>query len=362
MTGNDTRSRDDSGLGIDAAFDALLLLSFGGPEAPAEVMPFLRRVTAGRGVPDERLAEVAEHYDHFGGRSPINAQNALLQAALERAFADRGLTLPVYRANRNSAPFCAEAFTRIAQDGHRRVAVFVTSAYPSYSGCRQYREDLAAGLTEAGLDGRLELTRLPHYFDRPGFVAPFADGLRRALSDLPEGSRVVCVTHSIPVAMDDVSGTGPAVGGRYLDGHGYTRDHRITAGLVADAAGIDPDGVDLVYCSRSGPPTVPWLDPDVNDHLGELGGRGIPGVAVVPIGFVSDHLEVRYDLDTEAAETAAGLGLPFARVPTPGDDPRLVATVVDLLTDAAAAPGATRCPAGCCANLRGPRPAACGDD
>jgi ferrochelatase len=297
---------------------AMLLLSFGGPDGPDDVLPFLRRVTAGRGVPDDRLTEVAEHYHQFGGKSPINDQNRALLAALRAELAGRSgaaAGLPVYWGNRNWHPLLVDTLRAIAADGHREVAVFVTSAYSSYSGCRQYRENLADAVAEAGLDGVLRLYRLPHYHARPGFVAPFADGLRAA--------------------------------------------------LVAAAAGVHQPatgepGWSLVYCSRSGPPSVPWLEPDINPHLRRLAGTGVPGVAVVPIGFVSDHMEVRYDLDTEAAATAADCGLAYARVATPGTDPRFVATVADMLVDTLAAPAAYDCPAGCCANLRGPRPTLCG--
>lgn len=340
-------------VGPAAAVDAFLLLSFGGPEKPADVMPFLRRVTGGRGIPDGRLAAVAEHYDHFGGRSPINDQNRALLAALTGEFAARGIELPLYWGNRNWDPLLADELRRIAADGHRRVAVFITSAYSSYSGCRQYREDLAAAADEAGVGDRLEFLRLPHYWSNPGFVEPFADGLRDALVTLPRGSATVFVTHSIPTAMNDSS--GPA-------GHAYTSQHEQTARLVRAGAGLPDDDPDLVFCSRSGPPTVPWLEPDVNARLADLAAAGAPGAAVVPIGFVSDHMEVRFDLDTEAAETAAGLDLPFVRVSTPGTDPRFVTSIVDAVEQVTATGTSTRCAPGCCANPRGPRPALCGSD
>jgi protoporphyrin/coproporphyrin ferrochelatase len=337
-----------------APVDALLVVSFGGPEAPDEVMPFLRRVTAGRNVPDDRLESVAEHYHLFGGRSPINALNRTLVAAVRDRLGELGRDLPVYLANRNSEPWLPDVFARIAADGHRRVGVFLTSAYSSWSSCRQYRENLADAAAASGV--QLELALLPHFSDEPGFVLPFADGLRQALASLPEGSRPVFVTHSIPTWMNETSGT---TAGTYL------AQHQQTARLVAAAAGVPGTAADdgaVVFCSRSGPPSVPWLEPDVNDRLRELAAAGVPGVAVVPIGFVSDHMEVVYDLDTEAAATAADLDLAFRRVPTPGTDPRFVDLVLDLLdrVETGRVPG--RCPAGCCRNPRAERPALCGAD
>jgi protoporphyrin/coproporphyrin ferrochelatase len=335
------------------AADALLVVSFGGPEAPDEVMPFLRRVTAGRNVPDDRLEIVAEHYHVFGGKSPINGLNRTLVAALCERLQERGRDLPVYLANRNSEPWLPDVFSRIAADGHHRVAVFLTSAYSSWSGCRQYRENLAEAATASGV--QLDLALLPHFSDEPGFVLPFADGLRHALGELPDGSRAVFVTHSIPAWMDGTSGTNPGT---------YAAQHRETARLVSAAAGVaSPCPEDaVVFCSRSGPPSVPWLEPDINEHLRDLAVAGVPGAALVPIGFVSDHMEVVYDLDTEAAATAAGLGLAFRRVATPGTDPRFVALVIDLLdrVEKGQVPG--HCPAGCCRNPRAERPALCGAD
>lgn len=354
-------------------FDALLLVSFGGPEKPADVLPFLENVTRGRGIPRERLAEVGAHYDLFGGRSPINDQCRALRQALVDEFSASGLDLPVFWGNRNWDPYLVDAVRELRDAGARRVVCLLTSAYASYSGCRQYREDLAAAVAEVG-EGAPVLTRLPHYFNRSGFVAPFVDGTQEALARLPVGARVVFVTHSIPEAMNDASGPD---GGRYVAEH---RDvSAVVAATVAERIGTRLDW-DLAYCSRSGPPAMPWLEPDINDHLATLADKGVPGVAVVPIGFVSDHMEVMYDLDTEARATAERLGLAFARVPTPGVDRRFVAMVRELVLEriamargeiaeppAAAVEGLLGpawgdCPAGCCANLRGPRPAACGAD
>ena len=356
-----------------APYDAVLLLSFGGPEAPDEVMPFLERVTRGRGVPAERLVEVAEHYLHFGGRSPINDQNREFIAAMRTDFAARGIDLPIYWGNRNSEPYLADTVAAMRDDGVERAAVFVTSAYSSYSGCRQYRENLADAV--ADVPGAPTLEKLRHYFDHPGFVEANADALLAAWQQVPEaqrpGARVAFVTHSIPLAMEDSSGP---------DGGAYTAQHRAAAAAIVGRLaerGVDVGAWDLVFCSRSGPPQVPWLEPDVNDYLTDQHDAGTPAVVLAPIGFVSDHMEVVFDLDTEAAETAADLGLTMVRAGTAGTHPAFVATVADLLLERASVergeapakqaasplgPSHDVCPAGCCPNLRGPRPALCGRD
>jgi ferrochelatase len=362
--------------GALAPYDAVLLLSFGGPEQPDDVLPFLENVTRGRGVPRERLTEVAEHYLHFGGRSPINDQNRALLGALRAELAARGAGTPVVWGNRNWDPYVADALRKAHDRGARRVLVLVTSAYPSYSGCRQYREDLAAALAELAAEGRsLTVDKVRHYGDHPGFVAPNADAVDAALTELEgvtgEYCHVVFVTHSIPVAMDETAGPS---------GGGYTAMHRDVCGVVAtrlsERRGRDVTW-DLAYCSRSGPPQQPWLEPDVNDHLEDLAARGVPGVVVSPVGFVSDHLEVAFDLDTEALGTAAKLELPYRRAATAGTDPRFVAGLADLLLERAATargesparPAAGRlgpwhdlCPVGCCPNLRAEKPAAAGQD
>jgi ferrochelatase len=357
-------------------YDAVLLLSFGGPEGPDDVLPFLENVTRGRGVPRERLTEVAQHYRKFGGRSPINDQNRALLAALRAELTGRGVTTPVVWGNRNWSPYVADALREAHDGGARRVLAVVTSAYPSYSGCRQYREDLAAALGELAAEGRrLDVDKVRHYGDHPGFVAPNADAVDAALTDLErvtgEFGHVVFVTHSIPVAMDETAGPS---------GHGYTAMHRdvceVVAARLSERRGRTV-GWDLVYCSRSGPPQQRWLEPDVNHHLEDLSARGVPGVVVAPVGFVSDHMEVVFDLDTEALATAEKLELPFRRAATPGTDPRFVAGLADLLLERAATergespdrPATGRlgpwhdvCPAGCCPNLRAEKPAVAGAD
>jgi protoporphyrin/coproporphyrin ferrochelatase len=350
-------------------YDALLLVSFGGPEGPDDVVPFLENVARGRNVPRERLVEVGKHYQDLGGRSPINDQCRALMAAVRADLAEHGIDLPVYWGNRNWDPFLRDTVAQMSADGVGRAACFVTSAYASYSGCRQYREDLYDAV--AGVPGAPRLDRLRHYFNHPGFVEPFVDAVLQARTKVPDGSRLVFVTHSVPESMDE--GSGP-------HGHAYAQQHRLLAGQVAGRVGEqmgEPVLWDLVFCSRSGPPHVPWLEPDVNDHLEMLAEHHEPGVVVVPIGFVSDHMEVVYDLDTEAAATAQRLGIPYARAATPGVDSRFVAMVRDLVTERAAVErgeqplratvGGTPaawdvCPAGCCPNPTARRPALCGEE
>jgi len=273
-------------------YDAVLLLSFGGPEGPDDVMPFLENVTRGRGIPRERLEAVAGHYLRFGGRSPINDQNRALLAALRAELDARGIDVPLGWGNRNWSPYLVDALRELHEAGCRRVVVVVTSAYSSYSGCRQYREDLAAAVTALAAEGReLAVDKVRHYFNHPGFVAPVVDAVRSGLDGLPaevrQGARVVFVTHSVPTAMNEVSGEGSAFGGG-----AYVSQHLDVASTVMAQVGGDAPAWDLVYCSRSGPPAQPWLEPDVNDHLRALAEDGVRAVVVVPVGFVSDHMEV----------------------------------------------------------------------
>lgn len=303
-------------------FDALLLVSFGGPEHPDDVVPFLENVTAGRGIPRERLEEVGQHYFLFGGKSPINELNLALLDGMRKDFAEHDIDLPIYWGNRNWDPYLRDAARQMAADGVKKAVCFVTSAYSSYSGCRQYREDLYDA--SSGLE--IELSRVRHYFNHPGFVGPFVEATRTALQAAPAGTHVIFVTHSIPTTMNDASG-GP---GRQA----YVRQHESVAALVADGAGAE--SYSLAYCSRSGSPHVPWLEPDVNDHMTELKESGVESVVVVPIGFISDHMEVIYDLDTEGKATAAELGLRYERVDTPGTHPDFVSMVRELVVERAA--------------------------
>lgn len=303
-------------------YDALLLVSFGGPEKPDDVVPFLENVTAGKAIPRERLVEVGEHYFIFGGKSPINDQCRELLGALHKDFADNGLDVPIYWGNRNWDPYLKDAIAAMDTDGVKRALCFVTSAYSSYSGCRQYRENLFA----ARGDTDIVLNRTRAYHNAPGFVGPFVEATAEALDGMPADTHVVFVTHSIPVAMNESSG-GP---GRAL----YERQHLDTAAVVAERAGAA--AWSLAYCSRSGSPRMPWLEPDINDHLRELHEAGTTSVAVVPIGFISDHMEVIFDLDTEAKATAEGLGMEFVRVATPGAHPDFVAMIRELFLERAA--------------------------
>lgn len=311
-------------------YDAVLLMSFGGPESADEVMPFLRRVTAGRGIPDERLAEVAEHYYAHGGRSPINDQCRALVAALTAELAARGIDLPVLWGNRNSEPYLSDVLQDARRDGRHRLVAVTTSAYPSYSSCRQYREDLGRHLPDG-----LSVDRIAHYALTPGFQQVMVDAVSEALDTLGGPARVLFVTHSIPITMSQTAGppTRPEEGS-------YVAWHRAVADRVM--AEVDPGGTiehELVYCSRSGPPSQPWLEPDVNDRLTELATQGHrEDVVLAPIGFVSDHMEVLNDLDAEAVDTATGLGLSVARAATAGTAPAFVEQlVVQLLERAEAA-------------------------
>lgn len=330
----------------EAPVDAVLLVSFGGPEGPDDVLPFLENVTRGRGVPRERLEEVAEQYRRFGGVSPINDQNRAFRAALEAELAEHGPPLPVYWGNRNWHPFLTDTVRRMADDGVRHAVALVTSAYSSYSGCRQYREDIERARAEVG-DRAPRVDKLRAFWNHPGFINPFRTRLTEALGELdPERrrrARLVFTAHSLPTSMAATSD--------------YETQLRDACALVAAAA---PElEWDLVWQSRSGPPQVPWLEPDVNDHLRALHELGVDTVVVVPVGFVSDHQEVVFDLDTQAAETAAELGMAYVRVGTPGVDPETVAMARELVAERAGVtptrrtlgplgPRADVCPADCC--------------
>ncbi len=342
-------------MGTMGPMDAVLLVSFGGPEAMDEVMPFLRKVTAGRDVPEQRLLSVAEHYFSRGGVSPINAQTRALQDALATAL--RADELQVYWGNRNSQPWLADAYAKMAGSGVERAIAVFTSAYSSYSGCRQYRENLA----EANGSG-IETVKVPAYYNNPGFVQANLEHLLAVLEAADPASAVVFTTHSIPIGMAAASGP---------HGNGYVDQHRSLAGhLMAEVQARTGRAYewDLVFQSRSGPAHVPWLEPDINDHLESLAGRAVTSAVVAPIGFVSDHMEVVQDLDTEAADTASTLGMDFHRVPTVGVHPAFVAGLAQWVRDVRAGrvPEVafdltlpSPCAFQCCPNPRVSRPALC---
>lgn len=374
-------------------YQAIVLVSFGGPEAVDEVVPFLERVTKGRNIPRERLVEVGEHYFARGGVSPINRLCRDLLAALRSELGRRGVDLPVYWGNRNSEPFLSDTLEQVAADGHQRVVAVTTSAYPSYSSCRQYREDLAAALPGGPVE--LQIDRVRQYATHPGFVTANTDRVLAALAGLGDGAaasptdpstRLVFVTHSIPTSMAITSGpdhdaetgnsgdTGSS-NDTGAEGGAYARWHRevaeaITTG-VSERVGV-PLEWDLTYCSRSGSPHTPWLEPDVNEHLEVLAEQGITRVVLAPIGFTSDHMEVVHDLDTEAIQTAGRVGLHAVRAGTAGVHPEFVSALIDLIVERAAVArgqnpepavvagteaGQWTCPANCCPNSRNPHAA-----
>ncbi|MSO58563.1 MAG: ferrochelatase [Thermoleophilia bacterium] len=318
-------------------FDAILVVSFGGPEGMDDVLPFLENVVRGRGVPRERIAEVARHYERFGGVSPLNAQNRALIEALRPALARDGIDLPIVLGNRNWHPFLEDALRELAARGSRRVLAFCTSGFSCYSGCRQYREDIWRAQQAVGPTApEVEKTRL--FGSHPGFVAAQAERVRDALADVPEKRRAGAVAllsaHSIPAAMARASR--------------YETELAESARLVAHAAGVGRH--EVVYQSRSGPPDVPWLEPDVSERIRGLAAEGVQDVVVVPLGFASDHLEVLWDLDEEACSAAAEVGIGFVRAASVGAHPRFVAAASDLIRERIEGEDQSvgRCPAGCC--------------
>ncbi|MGY3567600.1 ferrochelatase [Sinomonas sp. RB5] len=375
----------EAGRAAPAEYDAILLASFGGPEGQDDVIPFLRNVTRGRGIPDERLEEVSHHYRAFGGISPINAQNRELKAALEAELAAQGIDVPVYWGNRNWDPYIPQTLQEIYEAGHRKVLMLTTSVYSCYSSCRQYREDIGVALTETGLAGRLRVDKIRQYFDHPGFVAPFVEGtaaglkqVREAL-DAADGSRdgeirVLFSTHSIPTRDAEAAGRSEGEPRTFEGGSAYVAQHLANARAIMAAVGAPEVKWDLVYQSRSGAPHIPWLEPDINDHItaiapGQDGASAVKGIVIVPLGFVSDHMEVAWDLDTEALETCSELGIEAVRVPTPGVHRDFVAGLVELLRERMAqgtvadrphvsdlGPWYDVCRPGCCANFRADKP------
>jgi len=327
-------------------YDAILVVSFGGPEGPDDVMPFLENVLRGKNVPRERMLEVAEHYQHFGGVSPINGQNRALIAALQSELDAHGPHLPIYWGNRNWHPMLADTLEKMATDGIRRAIAFVTSAYSSYSSCRQYREDLQKAQAAAGPQAP-EIDKLRVFYNHPGFIEPVVESLAAAFEKIPperrEATAIAYTAHSIPLGMADNC--------RYAD------QLAEAARIVSTTAGRG--NWQVVYQSRSGPPQQPWLEPDICDHLRTLHDQGVTDVVVLPLGFVSDHLEVLFDLDTEAQRVADELGMNMVRAATPGTHPRFIRMIRELIEERMTeeperlalglhGPSHDVCPANCC--------------
>ena len=301
-------------------YDAILFVSFGAPEKPADVLPFLRNVTRGRGVPDERLLEVADNYQMFGGRSPLNEQNKELIAALGKSLSEINLELPIYWGNRNWNPYLAEAIGEMKRDGIKRALAFVTSAYSSYSGCRQYREDIEKAKQAAGAES-LETDKIRVFYNHPSFIAVNAENLDNALAKIPSERRakteIAFTAHSLPLGM--------------AQNCDYEAQLLETCRLVADS--VNHQKWRLVFQSRSGAPGMPWLEPDINDYLRELAAKETRDVVVQPIGFISDHQEVIFDLDTQAKATAKSLGINLVRAKTVGTHPAFVAMIRELILE-----------------------------
>jgi ferrochelatase len=327
-------------------YDALLIVSFGGPEGMDDVIPFLENVLAGRNVPRHRLEAVAHHYELFGGVSPLNAQNRALADVLQTELAQNGLHLPIYLGNRNWHPFLADTLRRMAGDGVKKALAFFTSTYSSYSGCRQYRENIAAAQAEVGPNAP-QIHKLRVFFNHPGFIEPNIENVRNALEQIAENRRgeahIAFTAHSLPTAMAQKCE--------------YQAQLLETARLVAE--GVGHSNWQLVYQSRSGPPHQPWLEPDICDHLEALKAKGVTDVIIAPIGFISDHMEVIYDLDTEAQQLSATLNLNVIRAATVGVHPRFVRMIRELIEERLSpepvrlhlgelGPSHDFCPANCC--------------
>ena len=327
--------------GARVEYDAIVVLSFGGPESPDDVIPFLENVLRGRNVPRERMLAVAEHYYHFGGRSPINDQNRALIRALEAELAAHGPKLPVYWGNRNWHPLLADTMAQMRDDGVRNALAFATSAWSSYSGCRQYREDIARAIEKVG-EGAPRIEKIRHFHNHPGFLGVMAERCREALAQLTDPC-LIFTAHSVPLALAETS--------RYVEQ--IEEACRLTAELAGHPSWRQ------VYQSRSGPSTQPWLEPDILDHLRELAADGVREVVVAPIGFISDHMEVLYDLDYEASHLASELGVKMVRAGTPGTHPRFISMIRELILERTAGaparflgdqgPSGMLCQPDCCA-------------
>jgi len=302
-------------------YDAILVVSFGGPEKHEDVIPFLENVLRGRNVPRERMLAVAEHYYHFDGQSPINQQTRELIAALESELAQHGPKLPVYWGNRNWHPLLADTLRQMKNDSIKRALAFVTSAYSSYSGCRQYRENIARAQAEVG-EGVPQVDKLRAFFNHPGFIEATEDRLREAFAEIPANAQanlqVIYVAHSIPLSMANTCD--------------YVQQLQDVRKMVSSRLGISNDA--LVYQSRSGAPGQPWLEPDILDYLREVKSKNLASAVVIaPISFISDHMEVLYDLDIEARQLCDSLQLPMARAKTAGVHPKFMAMIRELILE-----------------------------
>ncbi|MGE0605654.1 MAG: ferrochelatase [Pirellulales bacterium] len=339
-------------------YQALLFVSFGGPEGPDDVLPFLENVLRGKNVPRQRMLDVAHHYEQFGGVSPINAQNRALIAALQAELSNSGVNLPIYFGNRNWHPLLPDTLRQMAADGVTRALAFFTSAYSSYSGCRQYRENIIAAQAEVG-PAAPKIDKLRMFYNHPAFVETMIERVQAALQHIPPERRaaaeIVYTAHSIPLAM--------------AAGCQYEAQLRETVRLVSDGLHRTPG--ELVYQSRSGPPTQPWLEPDVCDYLRARHAKGgLQDVVIVPIGFISDHIEILFDLDTEAQALCQELGIHMARAQTAGCHPKFVGMIRELVQERLGQLAERRwlgqdgpchdvCPDNCCLSGRpaGPPPA-----
>ncbi len=326
-------------------YDAILVVSFGGPEAKEDVIPFLENVLRGKNIPRERLLTVADHYYRFGGKSPINEQTRELIAGLQAELEQRGPKLPVYWGNRNWHPLLAETLQRMKQDGVRRAIAFVTSAYSSYSGCRQYREDIARAQSQVG-PGAPEVDKMRSFFNHPAFIETTIERVREALKALPErwqaNSQIIYTAHSVPLSMANTSD--------------YVKQLEEVRRLVSEALGHRNDA--LVYQSRSGAPNQPWLGPDILEYLQEVKAKDLtPAVVLAPISFISDHMEVLYDLDMEARQLCDALNLPMTRALTVGAHPKFIAMIRELILERMD-PAKERLAVG----SMGPRPDVCRED
>ncbi len=329
-------------------YDALLIVSFGGPEKPDDVIPFLENVLRGKPVPRERMLEVAEHYYHFGGVSPINSQVRELMTSLQHELNRAAIDLPVYWGNRNWHPLLGDTLRKMSEDGVKRALAFVTSAYSSYSGCRQYRENIEQARSEVGINAPT-VDKIRVFYNHPDFIAANADRIREALNRLPEAMRgstsIAFTAHSIPRSM--------AVHCNYV------AQLTETCRLIVDDLKLSPDRWNLVYQSRSGRPSDPWLEPDILDHIRNLKSRREASLVIAPIGFLSDHMEILFDLDEEARELCEELGVILSRAGTVGTHPQFVSMVCELIQErlghvterrsiGSCGPSHDVCPVDCC--------------